>query len=300
MSESVQDCSRAIFATLDTGLILLDREKRVILWNAWFSAMSGVPSEVAAGKRLEEIFHLENSPRLRSAIASAFESGVSSLLTHSLHPSLFPLKTRAGRKLVHDVMIGTVGEKTGTRCLIQVVDVTVSTERERILRERQNARYDAVVTSAPDAIVTLDEAGTIQLANPAAQSQFGYRSGELVGRSADVLFPDQQDWSEMLAAVVAGRPVQSPIDLVGRRKDGNVSHLEVSLTRWRSDARVFVTAILRDVTERHAAEAARKLAAETLAHLNATLEERVAERTKRLLEAERRCAKAQKWKLWAS
>jgi PAS domain-containing protein len=47
-----------------------------------------------------------------------------------------------------------------------VVDVTVMAGRERVLRERQNARYDAVVGSAPDAILTLDADGKIQSANP--------------------------------------------------------------------------------------------------------------------------------------
>ena len=50
----------------------------------------------------------------------------------------------------------------------------MATERDRVLRERQNARYDAVVESAPDAILTLSSDGVIQLANPAAGRQFGY------------------------------------------------------------------------------------------------------------------------------
>jgi PAS domain S-box-containing protein len=286
MSESGQDYSRAIFDTLDTGLMLLNGEKRVIIWNAWFSAMCGVPSDVASGKTLDELFPKNQSPRLKSAITSAFESGVSSLLTHSLHPALFPLKTRAGRKLVHDVMIGAVGEKPSTLCLVQVVDVTVSVERERILRERQNARYDAVVESAADVIVTLDESGTIQLANPAAQSQFGYSSAELVGQSTEFLIPNQRNWSETLAAVIEGRFVPQPVEILARRKDGGDSYLEVSLSRWRSEARIFVTAILRDVNERRSAEIARQSAAEALANLNATLEQRVVERSSQLLEAE--------------
>ena len=68
------------------------------------------------------------------------------------------------------------------RCLLQIVDVTVMAGRERILRERQNARYDAVVDSAPDAILTLDAEGVIQLANPAAAREFGYAPDELIGQ----------------------------------------------------------------------------------------------------------------------
>ena len=75
--------------------------------------------------------------------------------------------------------------------------MTVAAERDRVLRERQNARYDAVVDSAPDAILTLDAEDTIQLANPAAARQFGYTSQELIGQPATKLFEDHAAWNEI-------------------------------------------------------------------------------------------------------
>src|SRR6185312_7861476 len=56
------------------------------------------------------------------------------------------------------------------------------------------------------------------------------------------------------------------------RKDGSATCLEVSASGWESEKRIFVTAILRDVNERRAAE-------DALRQLNQTLEQRVAERT---------------------
>jgi PAS domain S-box-containing protein len=286
MPDAEQDLSRAIFDSLDIGLILLDTRQRVALWNGWFAARCSITSEAAFGRKFEDLFPQSEFARLKSAIGSAFDSGVSSLLTHSLHPSLFPLKTRAGRTLVHDVMVSTVAYKSSTLCLIQVVDVTVAAGRDRILRERQNARYDAVVDSAPDVILTLDAQGTIQLANPAAQEQFGYTSKELVGAEIGILFPDQAAWNDTQRAVMDGKPVDQPIEVVARRKDGTPTYLEVSLSRWRSESRIFVTAILRDVNERRFAEEAQRQAARALEELNATLEQRVAERTDQLMQAE--------------
>jgi PAS domain S-box-containing protein len=57
-----------------------------------------------------------------------------------------------------------------------------------------------------------------------------------------------------------------------RRKDGSLTYVEVSASRWLSNSRIFVTTILHDVSERRAAE-------EALRGLNQTLERRVAERT---------------------
>ena len=79
---------------------------------------------------------------------AAFESGVSSLLTHSLHKTLFPLRTAAGYDMVHDVSVRPLGTKANRACLLQIIDVTVATQREDLLRERHNARYKAVVEAS--------------------------------------------------------------------------------------------------------------------------------------------------------
>jgi len=170
---------------------------------------------------------------------------------------------------------------------VHIVDVTVAVQREQVLRERQNARYDAVVNSAPDAILTFDAQGVIQLANPAAAREFGYALRELVGLEMTVLLDTPEDWNELWTCILEGDVMHRPVEVTARRKDGSASFLEVSAARWQSDTRVFVTAILRDVNERRAAE-------ETLRHLNQTLEERVEERTQELLRAEEQLRQAQK------
>ena len=276
---------QAIFDAVDAGLMILDREQRVMRWNASFSAMCGIPSAAASGRSLADVFPGDESDRLRAAVAAVFDSGVSSLLTHSLHPQVFPLRTRAGRTLVHDVAVSVLGDNPRL-CLIQIADVTTAAGRERVLRERQNARYDAVVDSAADVILTFDTSGIIQLANPAARRQFGYGPGELVGRNIDVLFPHGEEWKDTRLAIMNDQPVRQPVPLIGKRKDGSPSRLELSLSRWQSDKRWYITAILRDMNERHAAEEARRLAAEALAEANATLEHRVSERTAQLIQAE--------------
>jgi PAS domain S-box-containing protein len=191
-------------------------------------------------------------------------------------------------------MVSVVKSEPYKLCLIQVVDVTVAAEREHVLRDRQNARYDAVVDSAPDVILTFDTKNTIQFANPAALNQFGYEAKELIGQPTSILFPEQSAWSNTCSAVVEGRAVQQPVEVTARRKDGMPSFLEVSLSRWRSDSRIFVTAILRDVNERRAAEEARTAAAQALEEMNATLEYRVAERTAELMQAEEALRQSQK------
>jgi PAS domain S-box-containing protein len=259
----------AVFAAIDIGLISLDREKRIVGWNAWMEAASGRSAADALGRRLDEVFPGRIPSRLNTAIGHALELGASSVITHALHPAIFPLRTRTGKPLVHNISVRAIGDRPLLECLLQVVDVTVMAGRERILRERQNARYDAVVGSAPDTILTLDAAGKIQFANPAAAREFGYPAEEMIGRSMGLLVDDTVEWDLAFRGLLDGVSLTRPIELTARRKDGSLSYLEASASSWESEGRVFVTAILRDVNER-------RLAVEALRELNHTLELRVA------------------------
>ena len=260
-----------IHDAIDVGLILLDGEQRIVGWNAWLEHASGISEADAKGRALDDVFPAA-PPRLRTAISHALELGASSLITHSLHPTVFPLRTRAGQLLIHDISVRAVGSRPTLQCLLQVVDVTVMASRERILRDRQNARYDAVVGSAPDAILTLDADGRIQSANPAAAREFGYPAEGLIGQSMSLLLKDTPEWDKAFGRLLGGKNLSRPIELTAQRKNGSSSYLEASASSWQSEGRIFVTAILRDVNER-------RMAVEALRRLNQTLERRVAQST---------------------
>lgn len=100
-------------------------------------------------------------------------------------------------------------------------------------RAEQEAAYHALVDSAADAILVLDEDGLIRSFNRAAEGVFGYDAAWAVGRPVSLLIP---------------RPGQ------GRRRDGSLFPMELSTAEWTAGSRRYVTNILRDVTERVRAE----------------------------------------------
>ncbi|HEY1863300.1 MAG TPA: PAS domain S-box protein [Roseiarcus sp.] len=255
MPDSAQkDLPWTLFDTVDLGVALLDSNHRVVAWNAWLASATAISAEAAIGRRFEDLFPVGSVKHLVLAVTASLESGTSRLLSQSLHPALLPLKTRSGQDMIHDVTVRAFDQPPARYCLIQIFDVSVAVKRERLLRERQNARYDAVVESAPDVILTLDDEGAIQFANPAAHRQLGYSAKELIGQPAALLFEDRAAWDETRRAVLNGDAARQPVEVTARRKDGSTSYLEVSLSRWVSQSRVLVTAILRDVNERRAAQ----------------------------------------------
>jgi PAS domain S-box-containing protein len=100
----------AVFDDLDYGIIVLDADQRIISWNAWLTAASGLEAADCIGKGVDEVFpHLRHG-RLASAIREALESGASSVMSHSLHSAVFPLRTRTGGVLIHNLSIRSLGD----------------------------------------------------------------------------------------------------------------------------------------------------------------------------------------------
>jgi PAS domain S-box-containing protein len=301
MSSHQEKDEAATLSAINAGLIVLDRNLRVTHWNAWMEVASGFSRRQAQGRSLEDIFSGADLKRLIPALKTALTAGASTIVTHAINPSLLPLHTRSKTPLLHDITVTPVGSSPVAGCLVFVTDVTMAVRRERYLRDRQNARYDAVVANAADVIITVDQDGLIQYANPAALLQFGYSNLELLGKSATELFETKDGWRATLQGALANSPSGQPVDLIARRKDGTASYLEASASLWTSGTRNFVTVILRDVNERRATDAAlrksemeARSAAAALTDLNRTLEQRVQERTAQLMQAEDALRQSQK------
>ncbi len=192
--------------------------------------------------------------RLPAVVEETLLVSSSSLLTHTLN-KLLPLRTEDGIELLHNIVVRPASAGSSDYCLLQITDVTVSVTRERVLRDRQNARYHAIVDSAREAIITIGTDRSIRWVNGAAEQVFGYMSAELLGKTIDLLLDQPGSLDEVFLGNLADR--QSPtIQVVGRRKTGELVHFAVSFGRWNALDRMFTTTIWRDVTEQMVAEAA--------------------------------------------
>lgn len=166
-------------------------------------------------------------------------------------------------------------------------------ERERIERELRASRetYRVVAESATDAIVTVDARGCVVYANPAASSVFGVDASELLGTPLSARMPalfgdDARDGSAEAAgtpASITSSGARARHETHVERVDGSRVPVEVSLaSHGGPDDAPQVTSIVRDVSERHAAERERAQLLEQLTALNSGLELRIKERTREL------------------
>jgi hypothetical protein len=113
----------------------------------------------------------------------------------------------------------------------------------------------ALLESASQAIVSIDRAGRIVLANRRAEEIFGYTGEELLGARIEMLLPESKRGSHSrdrddFFARPRARPMGIGMDLAGRRKDGSEVPVEVSLSYVQLEEGVFAIAFVSDITQR--------------------------------------------------
>ena len=101
--------------------------------------------------------------------------------------------------------------------------------------------------------------GRINLVNRRTEELFGYEPGELIDREVELLVPDRFRAGHLAyrAGYVADprtREMGAGLELYGRRRDGSEFPVEISLSPMRAEGDEMVIAIVRDVSERRAAE----------------------------------------------
>jgi two-component system, LuxR family, sensor kinase FixL len=123
------------------------------------------------------------------------------------------------------------------------------------------ARWQSILATARDAIVAIDRRACITLFNPAAEQMFGYAAEEVIGRGVTKLMPrpycdEHDEYLRRYERTGEARAIGRIRSVQGLRKDGRTFPIELSVSEARVGDEVLYTAILRDISERDATEAA--------------------------------------------
>lgn len=139
------------------------------------------------------------------------------------------------------------------------------TAGETALLRQSEVYRNAIIESALDSIIAMDQHGRIVEFNPAAERTFGYRRKDVIGRTvAETVIPPRlrEAHRRGLATFVetgAGPVMGKRVEMPAMHADGSEFPVElaITVTRQGTDAIVFI-AYLRDITERRQAECERE------------------------------------------
>jgi PAS domain S-box-containing protein len=135
------------------------------------------------------------------------------------------------------------------------LDITDRKEATQRLKDSE-ARKAAMIESALDCVITIDERGRVVEFNPAAERTFGYTRAEVLGRDmAEVLVPPRlrADHNRGLARYLAtgeGPVLNRRIELPAVRRDGGEFPAELSISAIAAEGQALFTSYLRDITDR--------------------------------------------------
>ena len=130
-------------------------------------------------------------------------------------------------------------------------------------------RWQAILDTARDAIICIDQDANVSLFNRAAESTFGYEASEVLGRNVRMLMPapyreEHDDYIARYRATGVPKAIGRIREVRAQRKNGEVFPVELSVSEARVGDQVIYSAIIRDMSDRHAMEvelaAARRLA----------------------------------------
>jgi PAS domain S-box-containing protein len=164
--------------------------------------------------------------------------------------------------------------------MLLVEDVKIETRAGQDPGPLDAAYLAAIVESSDDAIIGKDLSGIVRSWNRGAETIFGYTASEMIGCPVQRLFPPDRlaEEDRILARIRAGERVDHH-ETIRRRKDGSDFPVSITISpiRGPDGAIVGASKIVRDVSERHAAQA-------ELQRAKADLEQVLIERTAALVE----------------
>jgi PAS domain S-box-containing protein len=141
-------------------------------------------------------------------------------------------------------------------------------------------KFRSLTETAFDAIILMDHHGMVKFWNKGATLIFGYESQEIINKSLTLIMPDSYvkahtSGLERYLRTRENKVIGRVVELEGKRKNGELFPIEISISSWGAADGIMFSGIIRDVSERKKAE-------NEIKKLNDELEQKVMDRTEQL------------------
>jgi len=252
--------TRMIIESSLSAIVIMDADGIINDWNYQAEKIFGWTKEEAIGQRLDALI-------IPSQFRHAHRQGLERFLRTGHGPLFNQLieqiaLRRDGTEFPVELSLSPL--KLGNTYIFSgfIHDITK--------RKRLEHRFRQAVESSPNAIIMVNESGTIVMVNAQTEASFGYSRTELIGQPIETLVPERfrsahRDFRQTYLAAPVSRPMGVGRELYGLRKDGTEFPVEIGLSLIDSHEETLILSTIVDITTRKATEAAIRQAQVNLA-----------------------------------
>ncbi len=246
---------RGLLEAAPDAMVVVDPGGEIVLLNVQAEKQFGYSRDELIGQKVKNIIPEGFAERLvaddlrtaEDALAQQIGTGIE-LVARRKNGSEFPI----------EIMLSPLESAEGILVTAAIRDISVRKEAEKHLA-RMEGRYRGLLEAAPDAMVVVNPGGEIVLLNVQAEKQFGYSRDELVGQKVKNIIPE--GFAERIiadgtrsAADALAQQIGMGLELTARRKNGTQFPIEIMLSPLESSEGILITAAIRDISVRKAAE----------------------------------------------
>jgi PAS domain S-box-containing protein len=265
---------RGLLEAAPDAMVVVNQQGDIVLLNAQAENQFGYHRDELLGQQVKNIIPKGFAERLiadgtrtaAEALAQQIGTGI----------ELYGLR-KDGSEFPIEIMLSPLESAEGILITAAIRNIAVRKVAEKHLAQMEG-RYRGLLEAAPDAMVVVNQGGEIVLLNAQAEKQFGYHRNELLGQKVTNIITE--GFAERLIADALrsaedalGQQIGTGIELSGLRKDGTEFPIEIMLSPLQSPEGILVTAAIRNITTRKAAEKHLAMKLEELFRSNQDLEQ---------------------------
>jgi PAS domain S-box-containing protein len=246
---------RGLLEAAPDAMVVVNQSGEIVLLNVQAEKQFGYRRDELLGQKVTNIIPVGFAERLIADDLRSTEDALAQQIGTGIE--LIGLRKDGGEFPI-EIMLSPLESAEGTLVTAAVRDISVRKAAETHLSQME-ARYRGLLEAAPDAMVVVNQSGEIVLLNVQAEKQFGYRRDELLGQKVTNIIP--VGFAERLIADdlrsaedASAQQIGAGIELIAQRKDGSEFPIEIMLSPLESAEGTLVTAAVRDISVRKAAE----------------------------------------------
>ena len=246
---------RGLLEAAPDAMVVVNQSGEILLVNVQAEKKFGYRRDELIGQKVKDIIPEGFAERL---IADAARSTADALAQHMGTGIELSGRRKDGSEFPIEIMLSPLESAEGILVTAAIRNISARKDAEKHLAQMEG-RYRGLLEAAPDAMVVVNQGGEIVLVNVQAEKQFGYPRDELVGQKVKNIIPE--GFAERLisdatrsAADALAQQIGMGIELSGRRKDGSEFPIEIMLSPLESAEGILVTAAIRNIGGRKAAE----------------------------------------------